>query len=65
MRIVNVKTNEQVQGEGKVFWPDTRGCEPFLTITVGNYELFIEGENELNEVFMAFAPIPDTKYLDI
>lgn len=65
MRLVNLKTNEQIVGKGKVFWPDTRGTEPYLTITVGDYKLFIEGEEELNSLFMAFAPSPNVKYLDI
>ena len=56
------------EGEGRVFWPDTRGNEPFLTITLGEgrrYVLFIEGVEELNELFKAFAPLPEEKYLDI
>lgn len=67
MRLVDLEqhTGPLAEGVGRVFWPDTRGMEPFLTVTVGHYRLYIEGFGELNNLFKAFAPEPETHYLDI
>jgi len=66
MRIHPEPSSEKLAvGIPEVFWPDTRGTEPFLKITVGDIILYLEGLAELNELFGAFAPLPDKHYLDL
>lgn len=58
-------TEKLAEDMPKVFWPDTRGTEPFLTITVGDIVLYLEGMSELKELYMGFFPYPDDRYLDL
>ncbi len=69
MRVVQSHSNlarniNLAQGVPRIMWPSTRCTDPFLRIDCGEISIFFESPEELNELFMAFAPRPEVRYLD-